>query len=456
MKKIILGCAILAIAGYLGIVGYIYHYDQQRQPATTDSDINAILTKHGCDYCHTQSAELPFYASLPVAKQLMQYDIKTGSRHFDLNPTLNALRQEGAVPEVDLAKMEAVLQSGEMPPLRYKAVHWSGELGDADRQTLLNWIRAQRERFYTRPSTLEALRGQALQPLPESLPTNAQKVALGFRLFHDPRLSADNSISCAHCHQLGAGGVDGRVTSLGVNDQHGPINAPTVFNAALNFSQFWDGRAADLQQQAGGPPLNPIEMASTSWEQIIGKLDQDARLKADFQRVYADGFTGDNITDAIAEFEKTLLTPDSPFDRYLKGDDSALTAQQKRGYQLFRNNKCGTCHTGENLGGQSYEVMGLKADYFANRGNPTDADNGRYNVTKNEVDRHRFKTPTLRNVALTAPYFHDGSVTSLHQAVKDMLKYQVGVTLPDSDVDDLVALLDGMTGKYQPSAPPAN
>lgn len=456
MKKIILGCAILAIAGYLGIVGYIYHYDQQRQPATADSDINAILTKHGCDYCHTQSAELPFYASLPVAKQLMQYDIKTGSRHFDLNPTLNALRQDGAVPEVDLAKMEAVLQSGEMPPLRYKAVHWSGELGDADRQTLLNWIRAQRERFYTRPGTPEALRGQALQPLPESLPTDAQKVALGFRLFHDPRLSSDNSISCAHCHQLGAGGVDGRVTSLGVNDQHGPINAPTVFNAALNFSQFWDGRAADLQQQAGGPPLNPIEMASTSWEQIIGKLDQDARLKADFQRVYADGFSGDNITDAIAEFEKTLLTPDSPFDRYLKGDDSALTAQQKRGYQLFRDNKCGTCHTGENLGGQSYEVMGLKADYFADRGNLTEADNGRYNVTKNEADRHRFKTPTLRNVALTAPYFHDGSVTSLHQAVKDMLKYQVGVTLPDSDVDDLVALLDGMTGKYQPSAPPAN
>ncbi|VEI70070.1 Cytochrome c551 peroxidase precursor [Serratia fonticola] len=148
--------------------------------------------------------------------------------------------------------------------------------------------------------------------------------------------------------------------------------------------------------------MNPIEMASESWDEIIAKLDQDALLKADFRRVYANGFTGDNITDAIAEFEKTLITPDSPFDRYLKGDSDALTAQQKHGYQLFQQNKCGTCHTGVNLGGQSYEVMGLKADYFTARGNPTEADLGRYNVTKNDSDRHRFKTPTLRNIAQTA------------------------------------------------------
>jgi len=452
MKKIILGCAIVAIAGYLSVVGYIYHFDQQRQPPLAGNTISTILTRHGCDYCHTASAELPFYARLPISRQLMQYDIKTGLRHFSLAPTLTALQQGGAVAETDLAKLESVLQYRQMPPVRYKALHWAGELDDANRQTLLAWIRQQRTQYYTLPGPPAALLGQALQPLPKALPTDAHKVALGFRLFHDPRLSADNSISCAHCHMLGAGGVDARVTSLGVNGQQGPINAPTVFNAVFNIAQFWDGRAHDLQEQAGGPPLNPIEMASTSWQQIIDKLDQDAQLKADFRRVYADGFSASNITNAIAEFEKTLLTPDSPFDRFLAGDRQALTAQQKRGYQLFRDHKCGTCHTGVNLGGQSYEIMGLKADYFADRGNPTTADLGRYNVTKRDADRHRFKTPTLRNVALTAPYFHDGSVTTLHQAVRDMLKYQVGTTQPESDVDDLVALLEAMTGTYTPAA----
>lgn len=454
IKKIILGCAVTAVVGYLGTVGYIYHYDQQRQPAVADNPIDTLLTRNGCDYCHSNSAKLPFYAELPIAKQIMAQDILSGNQHFNLDATRAALQQQTAVPEVDLAKLEAVLQNQEMPPPLYKVAHWAGDVSDSDRNELLSWIRQQREQFYTPPGTPVELRGAALRPIPASLPTDPQKVALGFRLFHDPRLSKDNSISCAHCHKLGEGGVDGRVSSLGVDDQVGPINAPTVFNAAFNMVQFWDGRAADLQAQAGGPPMNPIEMASDSWDEIIAKLDQDALLKADFRRVYANGFTGDNITDAIAEFEKTLITPDSPFDRYLKGDNDALTAQQKHGYQLFQQNKCGTCHTGVNLGGQSYEMMGLKADYFAARGKPTEADLGRYNVTKNDSDRHRFKTPTLRNIAQTAPYFHDGSVTSLDQAVKDMLTYQVGVTLPDSDIKDLVALLEGMSGKYQPATPP--
>ncbi|CAI1537803.1 Cytochrome c551 peroxidase precursor [Serratia fonticola] len=454
IKKIILGCAVTAVVGYLRTVGYVYHYDQQRNPVVASNQIDTLLTRNGCDYCHSNSAKLPFYAELPIAKQIMAQDILSGNQHFNLDATRTALQQKTAVPEVDLAKLEAVLQNQEMPPPMYKMVHWAGNVSDGDRNELLSWVRQQREQFYTLPDTPAELRGAALQPVPASLPTDPQKVALGFRLFHDPRLSKDNSISCAHCHKLGEGGVDGRVSSLGVGDQVGPINAPTVFNAAFNMAQFWDGRAVDLQAQAGGPPMNPIEMASESWDEIIAKLDQDALLKADFRRVYANGFTGDNITDAIAEFEKTLITPDSPFDRYLKGDNDALTAQQKHGYQLFQQNKCGTCHTGVNLGGQSYEVMGLKADYFAARGNPTEADLGRYNVTKNDNDRHRFKTPTLRNIAQTAPYFHDGNVASLQQAVKDMLTYQVGVDLPESDIKDLVALLEGMSGKYQPATPP--
>lgn len=271
---------------------------------------------------------------------------------------------------------------------------------------------------------------------------------MGFRLYHDPRLSGDDSIACAHCHQLSAGGVDGRKTSLGVDDQVGPINAPTVFNAAFNIAQFWDGRAATLQDQAGGPPLNPIEMSSKSWDEIIAKLDKDQAFKQAFLKVYPQGFSGKTITNAIAEFERTLITPNAPFDRYLRGDASALTAQQKHGYQLFKDNRCATCHAGVSMGGESYEPLGLMADYPF--GKLTSADIGRMNVTQDLRDRLRQKVPTLRNVELTAPYFHRGDVKTLDEAVKLMLKYQVGVTLPQKDVDDIVAFLKSLNGVYTP------
>ncbi|MGS6556195.1 cytochrome-c peroxidase, partial [Escherichia coli] len=197
----------------------------------------------------------------------------------------------------------------------------------------------------------------------------------------------------------------------------GPINAPTVFNSVFNVEQFWDGRAATLQDQAGGPPLNPIEMASKSWDEIIAKLEKDPQLKTQFLEVYPQGFSGENITDAIAEFEKTLITPDSPFDKWLRGDENALTAQQKKDF---------------------------------NFGEITAADIGRMNVTKEERDKLRQKVPGLRNVALTAPYFHRGDVPTLDGAVKLMLRYQVGKELPQEDVDDIVAFLHSLNGVYTP------
>lgn len=276
-------------------------------------------------------------------------------------------------------------------------------------------------------------------------------MALGSRLFHDPRLSGDNSISCASCHLLNKGGVDNLATSTGVDGQKGGINAPTVFNAVFNVEQFWDGRAVDLQQQAGGPPLNPVEMASTSWEDIIAKLQQDPQLTQDFAQVYPQGYSEDTITDAIAEFEKTLTTPNSPFDHYLKGETQALTTSQQKGLALFQQNKCDTCHVGKNIGGQSYEFLGLKSDYFADRQKEQTTDDlGRFNVTNDPRDMHRFKTPSLRNIALTAPYFHDAQAKDLHQAVELMLKYQVGTQLPEQDINDIVAFLESLTGEYIP------
>ena len=236
--------------------------------------------------------------------------------------------------------------------------------------------------------------------------------------------------------------MDNKQYSEGVGGQLGGVNAPTVYNAVYNFVQFWDGRAATLALQAAGPPLNPVEMGCESFDQIIAKLSKDRALTRAFKAVYPDGWSEANITDAIAQFEHTLITPNSRFDRYLKGDAEAITAEELEGYNLFKKYNCATCHVGPILGGQSYELMGQYADYFAARGTElTVEDNGRFKETSIERDRHRFKVPGLRNVALTAPYFHDGPAPELKEAVCKMGTYQVGVELEDEVEDKIVAFL---------------
>jgi cytochrome c peroxidase len=244
--------------------------------------------------------------------------------------------------------------------------------------------------------------------------------------------------------------VDNHQYSHGVDDQLGGVNAPTVYNAVYNFVQFWDGRAKTLADQAAGPPLNPIEMASESFDQIIAKLNADKKFAKEYKAVYPDGFTQANITDAIEEFERTLITPDSRFDKWLRGDDSAITPDKLAGYELFKTYNCATCHVGPNLGGQSYELMGLRRHYFADRGMElTHEDNGRYKETQEERDRHRFKVPGLRNVEHTWPYYHDGTRHTLEEAVLDMGKYQSGVDLTEDEVDLITAFLLTLTGEYQ-------
>ncbi len=372
--------------------------DVQASAVSENNKVLGFLREKGCDYCHTPSAELPAYYYIPGAKQLMDYDIKLGYKSFNLEAVRAALLADKPVSQSDLNKIEWVMQYETMPPTRYTALHWAGKVSDEERAEILAWIAKQRAEYYASNDTAPEHRNEPVQPIPQKLPTDAQKVALGFALYHDPRLSADSTISCAHCHALNAGGVDGRKTSIGVGGAVGPINAPTVFNSVFNVEQFWDGRAATLQDQAGGPPLNPIEMASKSWDEIIAKLE--------------------------------------------------LTAQQKKGYQLFKDNKCATCHGGIILGGRSFEPLGLKKDF--NFGEITAADIGRMNVTKEERDKLRQKVPGLRNVALTAPYFHRGDVPTLDGAVKLMLRYQVGKELPQEDVDDIVAFLHSLNGVYTP------
>jgi cytochrome c peroxidase len=292
----------------------------------------------------------------------------------------------------------------------------------------------------------EATMQAVLAPLPEPR-ADMTKVALGRRLFFDTRLSGDGTLSCASCHSFDHGGAEPRVTSLGIGGAVGPINSPTVLNASLNFVQLWDGRAADLRQQARGPVTNPIEMGS-SFERVVAVLTADPTYVADFRAPYPDGITEANIVDAIAEYEAALITP-APFDRFLRGDQTALSADERAGYELFTAVGCTSCHRGANLGGTMYQRLGLVREYFGHDlGRPlTEADNGRFNVTHKESDRHRFKVPTLRNVTLTGPYLHDGSQATLSEAVLAMARHQLGPDLEAEQVRLVVAFLGALTGK---------
>lgn len=286
------------------------------------------------------------------------------------------------------------------------------------------------------------------QPLPLSQPQDAARVLLGERLFHDVRLSSDNTVGCFSCHDLGTGGVDNKVHSVGVNGALGTINAPTVFNSGYNFLQFWDGRAPTLEDQVEGPVNNPKEMAS-NWPQVIGKLSDDAGYRTTFAQIYRDGITAENIKDAIATFERSLVTPNSRFDRYLRGEEEVLDAEEKRGVRLFQSYGCASCHQGINLGGNMYERMGMMGDYFKDRGEIMVVDNGRYNLTHDIEHMNEFKVPSLRNIARTAPYFHDGSAKTLEQAVRVMAKYQIGRPVPDEDIRAIVRFLESLTGEYK-------
>ena len=290
---------------------------------------------------------------------------------------------------------------------------------------------------------------QAAEPI-KPIPTNgvydAGKVALGNRLFHDTQLSKDGSMSCASCHDLASGGDDGRRVSVGIDEAEGPINAPTVFNAGFNFRQFWDGRAETLENQIDGPVQSAVEMASL-WPDVVSKLYQDETYPALFGEIYPDGITRTNVKDAVAEFMRSLTTPNSPFDRWLGGEDGALNAEQKRGYSLFKSYGCVSCHQGAAVGGNMFQVFGVLNEYFKRRGNITDADRGRYNVTGNDADMHAFKVPSLRMAAHTAPYLHDGSAATLRDAVDIMFEFQLGREAPDEDKEAIVAFIETLAGE---------
>lgn len=294
-----------------------------------------------------------------------------------------------------------------------------------------------------------SLRSEPILPLRPPEPQSAELVALGRDLFQDKRLSADQSVACTSCHDLAAGGDDGLKRSKGVGGKEGKVNALTVLNAALQTTMFWDGRAASLEDQIGFPLNDPLEMAM-SWTDALAALRADARYPARFAASFSDGITEGNVRKAIAAFERTLVTP-SRFDRWLSGDNAAITEEERSGYELFKSVGCTACHQGVNVGGNMFQRFGVMGDYFQDRGNVTEPDYGRYNVTKLETDKFVFRVPSLRNVAQTAPYFHDGSAPTLPDAVRTMARYQLGRTMAEPQVESIVKFLTSLNGELPKS-----
>jgi cytochrome c peroxidase len=307
-------------------------------------------------------------------------------------------------------------------------------IAEMSKQQLISTARKKTDPFGTLPDTFPS----------EDNPITEEKVKLGRMLYYDKRFSKDNSISCNSCHMLDEYGVDRRPTSPGHDDTRGPRNSPTVYNAAGHISQFWDGRAADVEEQAKGPVLNPIEMGMPSKEKVNEQLTQIDGYPKLFKKAFpeqANPANFDNMAKAIGAFERKLTTPGSDWDKFLKGDDSAMTEKQLKGFLTFRETGCDTCHTGELVGGSMYQKLGLVKPW------PDKEDLGRYEVTEKESDKMKFKVPSLRNVTETAPYYHDGSIESLEKAVRKMAVHQLGKELSDQQVEYIIAYLESLTGE---------
>lgn len=315
-------------------------------------------------------------------------------------------------------------------------------------------------------STALAAQWQALPakaPEPADNPTTAAKIELGKMLYHDPRLSSSGTVSCSSCHNVMAGGEDNRGGSVGVKGQVGGRSAPTVWNTAFNSVQFWDGRAPSLEAQAKGPVTNPIEMGMKSWDDVVARLKEIPGYRQGFAAAFGgtDAINVDNAAKAIAAYERTLITPNSPYDQYVNGKSAALTEPQLRGMKSFAEVGCISCHSGPAFNGPSqpqgtgffmkfptFPDAALEAEYGFEK------DQGRAEVTKNDADKHLYKVPTLRNVALTAPYFHNGKVMDLPTAVKVMGKVQLNKDLSEQQVQDIVAFLNALTGEFPSQAMP--
>ncbi len=299
-------------------------------------------------------------------------------------------------------------------------------------------------------NTLTGEIDQQTQPIEEYAMVSSSARTLGKRLFYDTALSQNNDLACSSCHILEQGGDDNKRFSIGQHNPAGRINTPTVLNSVYNFRQFWNGRAATLKDMIDDSVISPAQMNNT-WAQVIARLQQDAGYQAQFEEAFGESeIRVEWVQQAIADYLSTLVTPNSRFDLYLKGHQSILTPEELEGYQVFRKYGCISCHQGINLGGNLFAKMGVMNDYFKDKDDNNPLDLGRFTYTGEEEDRHVFKVPGLRNVELTAPYFHDGRAETLEQAVEQMAYYQLNIQLTPTETSQLVSFLKTLAGEVKP------
>ena len=441
---------IMAIALVMVV---IYHLVNTVPPggASKESQAIAIFEEASCITCHQKTSDLPFYSDIPIVGHFVKNDQQKGYRMFDMEDAWSRIKKGEAINEAHLAKIEMeTIVLGTMPPMRHSLLHWGSSVTTAKKSILENWIRYHRATFYPSELSAEQFKYEPVRPIPASLSVNNRKAKLGEKLFYDKRLSSDNSISCASCHNLNNGGANNRQYQESINKHLCSINTPTIYNAHFNTIQSWSGSATSIEEYIEKHLLSPDILGNSSFAKIIEKLQKDNDINDLFEKLYDDGITMSSITNAIAEFGKTLLTPDCDFDKYIKGDEFAINKMQVFGYEQFKSYKCATCHAGINFGGQTRELMGRHKDYFEDRGwELTKDDMGYFNHTADEYDRYRFKVPGLRNVELTKPYFHDGSQQALYDAVITMGSHQSGRKISNEDAKAIVAFLETLTGKFE-------
>lgn len=295
---------------------------------------------------------------------------------------------------------------------------------------------------------LNPLTSEPISPIPFETEVDRDKSALGRQLFHDPLLSGDGTLSCASCHDLEQGGHDGLPLPLTNSGATGVINTPTVFNSALNFRLGWRGHFRTFEEHTDAT-LHQADQMNTTWAELLPKLQAQKNYADAFRHLYVGGLTKESVLNVITEFQRSLLTPNARFDQYLRGVGDALSDDEKRGYELFKNFGCVSCHQGVNVGGNLFQKVGIFKDYFAGRSTITRADLGRMLVTGAERDRYVFRVPSLRNVAVTAPYFHDGGVAQLEAAVRKMGEIQLGISLKKGEIDLITKFLGTLTGEFQ-------
>jgi len=291
------------------------------------------------------------------------------------------------------------------------------------------------------------VREEPIRPLPLSSAEDPAKVALGKQLFQDRRFSADGQISCSSCHLLDYYGMDKVAFSMGANERHSKMKTPTVINSRFNFRQFWNGRVVTLADQVVATVESQSEL-NTSWPQLLSKLRQDTLLRQQFEQTYAQGLNKHSVVDALVTFERTLISVNSPFDRWLRGEEGVLSAKARQGYTLFKSYGCISCHQGQNVGGNMFARMGAMGNYFIDRNDDmTPVDLGLFTLTNNVDDKHVFKVPSLRLAALNRYFFHDASVDSLQEAIQIMGKYQLGRELPEKDIVLIAEFLKSLVGE---------